>query len=426
VVLGRDVRLDIDDTDRTAVAVIGNGDPTDEVWLDRSWDGGKSWESKIGDTRIPRGARSATTTQWNLDNGRASSVVRACGKAGNRRQVACTGWHMSRALPKAGLPWDRGAVDALMSLYDRRTGLWRGTGWWNSANALTSLIDYMSATGDTRYRWVLANTFDRERSAKGGSFTNGYLDDTGWWALAWIRAYDLTHRQRYLRTAQVDVDHMWTYRDDVCGGGVWWSAARKYKNAITNELFIKASAELHIRIRGDREYLRKSLATWRWFKQSGMVNGRHLVNDGLDTGSCRNNHGTSWTYNQGVVLGGLVDLARATHDRRYLRQARVLADASTGASSLHVDGVLTEPCEASDCGADGPSFKGIYVRNLGELARATSSTSYRAYLRRDAEAAHDRDRTPYDQYGVHWPGPTGPITGATQQSAVDLMVAALH
>ena len=426
VIDGRTITLDIDDTDRTAYAAVGNGDPTDEVWLDRSWDGGKTWDSKIGDTRIPRAARSTTTTQWNLEKARATSVVRACGKPGNRRQIACTGWNPSRSAPKPGTSWDRGAADALMSLYDRHAGLWRGTGWWNSANALTSLIDYMSATHDRRYLWVVANTFDRDRSAKGGDFTNNFLDDTGWWALAWIRAYDLTHQQRYLRTAQADVDHMWSYHDNVCGGGVWWSSAKKYKNAITNELLVKAATELHNRIPGDRKYLRASLSTWKWFRTSGMINGQHLVNDGLDAGSCTNNHDTTWSYNQGVVLGGLVDLARATHDRGYLRQAEALADASTRASSLNRNGVLTEPCEAGDCGPDGPSFKGIYVRNLGELARATSSSSYRTYLKREATAAHDRDRASYDEYGIHWAGPTGPITGATQQSAVDLMVAALH
>ena len=320
--------------------------------------------------------------------------------------------------------WARDAVDALMDTYDRRTGLWRGIKWWNSANALTSLVDYMALTHDHRYRWVLANTFDRARSARHGDFTNGYLDDTGWWALAWIRAYDLTHDQRYLRTAQVDVDHMWDHHDGTCGGGLWWSGAEDYKNAITNELFIKAAAELHNRIPGDTSYLRKSLDTWRWFRDSGMINDRHLVNDGLDD-SCANNHQTAWSYNQGVVVGGLVDLAQATGDRSYVRQATVLADASTASGSLHVDGVLTEPCEQSDCGSDAPTFKGVYVRNLGELARVTSSARYRAYLSRHAVCARDRDRTSGDRYGLHWAGPAGPVTGSTQQSAVDLMVAAL-
>ena len=334
----------------------------------------------------------------------------------------------SRATSQPAPPdptWTRGAADALVDLYDPDTGLWRGTGWWNSANALTSLIDYMSVTKDRRHRWVVANTFEKGRSARGGDFTNNYMDDTGWWALAWIRAYDLTHRQRYLRTAQVDVDHMWSHHDDVCGGGVWWNTAERYKNAITNELFIKAAAELHTRIDGDRSYLRKSLRTWRWFKRSGMINGERLVNDGLD-GDCHNNGDTTWTYNQGVVVGGLVEIARATDRDRFLHRASRLADASTGAAALHVDGVLTEPCEASGCDSNGPTFKGVYVRNLGELAEATSSSGYRDYLRRHAAYVHDHDRTPRDRYGIHWAGPVGSVTGATQQSAVDLMVAALR
>jgi len=187
-----------------------------------------------------------------------------------------------------------------------------------------------------------------------------------------------------------------------------------------------ASAELHTRVAGDTAYLQESLETWRWFRDSGMVNSQHLVNDGLDAASCANNQGTTWSYNQGVILGGLVDLARATHDQDYLRQATVLADASTTAGDLHAGDVLVEPCEDTDCGADAPTFKGVYVRNLGELAEATSSTRYQVYLRRQAEAAHERDRTPQDGYGLHWAGPPGPVTGPTQQSAVDLMVAALR
>jgi predicted alpha-1,6-mannanase (GH76 family) len=329
------------------------------------------------------------------------------------------------ALPTDAYTWDDRAVDALMDRYEAGTGLWRATGWWNSANALTSLIDYMLLTEDRRYLWVVANTFHRARSAHDGDFTNGFADDTGWWALAWIRAYDLTGRRRYLVTAQTDVDHMWSYHDAVCGGGLWWNARRHYKNAITNELFVKAASELHARLADDRRYVRRALNTWKWFAQSGMINSDHLVNDGLDPRTCSNNHDTTWTYNQGVVLGALVDLARATGRAHLWGVARTLADASTGVGPLRVDGVLTEPCEESGCGADGASFKGIYARNLGELARATSDAHDRNSLASDALVAHDRDRTPSDRYGLHWAGPPEPFTSASQQSAVDLMVAAL-
>ena len=332
----------------------------------------------------------------------------------------------SQPLPRAGEPRDRGAVDALMERYHKKSGLWPDNKWWNSANALTSLIDYMRATGDRRYRWVVANTFRQAMYARWGQFTNQWLDDTGWWALAWIRAYDLTHRARYLRMARYDTDYMWKYHDNVCGGGVWWSIARTYKDAITNELFIKAAAELHNRISGDRRYLREALTTWRWFRSSGMINGKHLVEDGVDPGSCASNRGAIWSYNQGVILGGLVDLSRAARDPKFLHQATVLADASTTSSGLNVNGVLTEPCEATGCDADNPSFKGSYVRNLGELAHATSSTAFYAYLRRQAQSAYEHDRTPFNQYGLHWAGPIGRVNTASQLSAVDLMVSVLH
>ena len=71
--------------------------------------------------------------------------------------------------------------------------------------------------------WVVENTFTKKRNAARGDFTNDFIDDTGWWALAWISAYDLTGDTRYLQTAQRDVDFMWSYHDDVCGGGLWWT-----------------------------------------------------------------------------------------------------------------------------------------------------------------------------------------------------------
>jgi len=104
-------------------------------------------------------------------------------------------------------------------------------------------------------------------------------------------------------TAQRDVDFMWRYRDDVCGGGLWWTVDRDYKHAITNELFVQAAAQLAQRL-GDRGsiYFERAVSVWNWFEASGMINNELLVNDGLHTATCRNNGDTAWTYNQGVLL----------------------------------------------------------------------------------------------------------------------------
>jgi predicted alpha-1,6-mannanase (GH76 family) len=321
-------------------------------------------------------------------------------------------------------PSDVPAVDALVGFYDQRAGVWPTTGWWNSANALTALTDYMISTGDHRYSWVVANTYQQKRNAAQGNFINDFVDDTGWWALAWIRAYDLTGDHRYLTTAQRGVDFMWRYHDDVCGGGLWWTVNREYKNAIASELFVKAAAELDTRLGGGTPYRDRAVSVWNWFNASGLINDDLLINDGLQTGSCRNNGATAWTYNQGVVLGALVALARSTGDDSYLDRARELADASATSAALHVDGVLTEPCEASGCDVNGTSFKGIYVRNLGELDRALTDHPYRGYLVDQATVAYEKNRTPDSEYGLHWAGPIDRINGATQQSAVDLLVAA--
>lgn len=321
----------------------------------------------------------------------------------------------------SGLP----AVDALVRQYDQRSGVWPTTGWWNSANALTALTDYMIQSGDHSYSWVVENTFDTKRNAEQGNFINALVDDTGWWALAWIRAYDLTGDARYLSTARRGVDFMWNNHDDTCGGGLWWSTSHQYKNAIANELFVKASAQLAVRLSRPEggPYLQHAVSVWDWFRASGMITANQLVEDGLDRATCASG-GTAWTYNQGVLLGALVDLEEATGDNTYLVQARALADASTSSADLNVDGVLTEPCEQNGCDVNGPSFKGIYVRNLGELNRALTDHPYSDYLARQASTAHENDRDSDDQYGLHWAGPVEHVNAATQQSAVDLLVAA--
>lgn len=206
---------------------------------------------------------------------------------------------------------------------------------------------------------------------------------------------------------------------------MWWTVNREYKNAISNELFVKAAAELAVRLGDDGTgYLDRAVKVWNWFEASGMVNDELLVNDGLSASTCRNNGDTTWTYNQGVLLGALVALGRATGDEGYLERARELADASTASEILNVDGVLTEPCEQAGCDVNGPSFKGIYVRNLGQLNRELADHPYSDYLADQAATAYENNRTATNEYGLHWAGPIDHVSGATQQSAVDLLVAA--
>ena len=425
-IFGRQIQLHIDYKADRGWATITSGDPTDEVWLDRSYDGGETiTDERLGYTTIADGEGSAETELFDLTDADGNkAVLRACGKAGNRPDIVCTDW-VGQEPPPAPTTPDRGAADALMELYDADTGLFTTTGWWNNANSLTALIDYAIESGDDRYDWVIANTYEKNKDAHFGDFTNEYIDDTGWWSLAWIRAYDYTGEERYLEAAKITADYMWSYRDDVCGGGLWWRNDKQYKNAVTNELFIKAAAELHNRIPNDTEYLAKSVEVWEWFDASGMINNENMINDGLVLETCESNGQTTWTYNQGIILGGLTALHQATGDDQYLRRATQLADASTRSTFLNPKGILTEPCEP-DCGGDGPTFKGVYVRNLAELTAATDNRRFVAYLQRQAKRAYEKDRNAYNQYGISWAGPLQQINAASHTSAFEAQTAPLR
>jgi predicted alpha-1,6-mannanase (GH76 family) len=131
-----------------------------------------------------------------------------------------------------------------------------------------------------------------------------------------------------------------------------------------------------------------------------------------------------WTYNQGVPLAGLLELSKATGDGSLLTTARNLANASSTAASLNPGGILREPCETGDCGADGPSFKGIYARDLGVLNSFLADHPFTGYLQRNANSAYTADRNPFDGYGLRWSGPLDVFDAARQHSAVDLLNAA--
>ncbi|WP_436535357.1 glycoside hydrolase family 76 protein [Actinoplanes sp. HUAS TT8] len=421
---GRTFRLHVNDTDAMAWATIDGGQAGDEVWLDRSFDGGRTWagDSRLGGTTIPAGATGWRTAQYNVDDWNTDGVgaLRACGKAGDRTEISCTSW--ARATWNA---WDRrtAAATALMMRFDRGTGLFDTGGWWTGANALTAVADNIRRSGMHSYQYAIASTYDKNVNARLGQFRNEYLDDTGWWGLAWVDAYDVTGDSRYLNTARADADHMFSYWDGTCGGGVWWKTDRKNKNAIENSLYIQLNAALSRRIAGDTVYRSRAQQAWTWFQGTGMLNGSSLVNDGINLSTCRNNGDVTWTYNQGVLINALVRLNEVTGDANALATARRIGDAMTTSGYLSPNGILREPNEPDACSGDGASFKGAAIRGLGVLNMAVGG-AYNTYLTRNADSAFTRDRDSLDMYGSHWAGPFAGTNHSCQHSALDLLNAA--
>jgi predicted alpha-1,6-mannanase (GH76 family) len=326
------------------------------------------------------------------------------------------------------------AVQTLQTWYEPSTGLYRTTGWWNSANAITVLIDYARVSKSTQYNALLANTFTAAQKTNPG-FLNKYYDDEGWWALAWIDAYDLTRNKDYLSTAESIFDDMVASWDGTCGGGIWWSKDKDYKNAIANELFLSVAAHLANRTSGSArsQYLEWGNREWKWFERTGMLNAKGLINDGLSNGrgqaggsACTNNGRTAWTYNQGVVLGGLAELSTAKHDATLRETAQRIATAAI-TQLVDSNGILHDPCEPK-CGADGVQFKGIFVRNLVLLNQLHPQSGYRAFIDKNADTLWNDARGPNFQLSERWSGPYDSSNAASETSALDALVgaAAIH
>ncbi len=145
-------------------------------------------------------------------------------------------------------------IKALQNWYNRGTGLWDTTGWWNSANCLTTLADFSVLRPDVAstlgLQEVIQNTYEQAQkttiqatkvisktgltistytrierrglAARGfDNFVNDFYDDEGWWALALIRAHDLgvvgLGDQQYLAEAQGVFEDMHKGNSS-CGG----------------------------------------------------------------------------------------------------------------------------------------------------------------------------------------------------------------
>jgi predicted alpha-1,6-mannanase (GH76 family) len=353
-------------------------------------------------------------------------VITACGG----------GSSVSATSPPSNLQKATYGVQTLQSWCNQTSGLYQTpTGWWNSANAITVLVDYSRASNTTQYLTSVANTFNNANKANGSTnFITSSNDDEGWWALAWIDAYDLTKTQSYLAMSQTIFADMTTQWDTTtCGGGVWWSKDLKnsaYKNAITNELFLTIAAALANRVTDTTQkaqYLAWAQKEWQWFKASGMINSQNTINDGLNATNpqaCTNNNQTTWTYNQGVILGGLVELYNADRDPALLPEAQAIASAAM-TNLVTAAGVLHEPILS---GPDGPQFKGIFIRNLEKLNTASPNARYKTFIDTNANSIWQNDRACCSNYefGAQWEGPFDSGDGTRQTSALDALIAAVE
>lgn len=129
-----------------------------------------------------------------------------------------------------------------------------------------------------------------------------------------------------------------------------------------------------------------------------------------------------WSYNQGVVLGGLVELNRVAPNDTYLETAHRIAQAAIRKLS-DANMVIHDVCEPN-CAPDATQFKGIFIRNLQMLHQVSPKDVYKNVIEACANSIWAYDRNDQDQLGVNWAGPFSLADASTHSSALDALVAA--
>ncbi|KAK0286772.1 hypothetical protein LTR35_004241 [Friedmanniomyces endolithicus] len=306
--------------------------------------------------------------------------------------------------------------------FDIESGLWDGM-WWQSANILTTMADLASINPDfnNTANFVFKNVFTAALATNGGTWLNGYYDDEGWWAMAFIKVYDVTGSTAYLSAAEEIFEDLRTGLNatvlPVAGNDP------AHVNSINNELFIDVAASLGNRVQQKRDYYRRYAEHQaNWFLNAGLLTKNNTFHDGLHLATYTA-EGPIFSYNQGVILGALVELSKVTGNSTWLDHATETAQGTIRTLVDH-NGIFTETGEFPTHGTTAGQFKGVFARNLAYLQSVRGDESYVALLTKSADSIWQHDRDEDGFLGPDWQGPVYGISAAAQGSALDCLVAA--
>ncbi|MGJ3403563.1 glycoside hydrolase family 76 protein [Glutamicibacter sp. Je.9.36] len=264
--------------------------------------------------------------------------------------------------------------------------------WWQ-AHYLDAIIDegrsYWDEGNEHRAREALARANGLLRGIRIRNFgilPNYFFDDMAWLALACGRLSEFTqlamgHRSRPAEAAVRTLGRqLHAGMDGVLDGGLYWSRKRDFKNTPAN-----APAALFFARTGEKETARELL---QWLEKNLFSVERGLYLDGLRlTTQGHTVEPAVYTYNQGLVLGALLELGEPAD----LAHAQVLIDATTKSLSTAA-GVLS-----FNSGGDGNLFAGILCRYLalaGNDVRLEARSREQARRLVMATARHLADQEP--------------------------------
>jgi predicted alpha-1,6-mannanase (GH76 family) len=271
-------------------------------------------------------------------------------------------------------------IAAITRPSDRLRNLVRPWHYWWQAHYVDCLVDTgrreLGTTGHPPAR------FDGEHRPSAGqlasslvtgirlrnflTFVNSYYDDMAWLALSTLRLERLAEesrrpsRRRSARIRKSLTLQFDSASTDDLGGGTFWSKKRDFKNTPAT-----APVALYYARTGNPA---RAQALLDWLDARLFDSGRGLYLDGLRISSTGETvlESAVYTYNQGPVLGALLEVGGA----RNLERAAVVVDAVS--RHLTVEGAPGTGGASAvlrcDGTGDGGLFTGILTRYLAQAA----------------------------------------------------------
>lgn len=183
--------------------------------------------------------------------------------------------------------------------------------------------------------------------------------------------------------------NVWDQQDAVCGGGIYWSRDRNapqsnqrtFKSLITQAQYMSLSMKMHSAAKS-QVYLDRFNSLSDWLIASKQVIGGTVL-DGLDTASC-SLESTSWTYTYGMLISAYSNSFELIGNRLHLTRATEIF--AMAMATFAPNNIITESCEEAGCSNDARMFKGLLIRSLKELYRATDDADVKTRIRTIVDA----------------------------------------
>ncbi len=209
-----------------------------------------------------------------------------------------------------------------------------------------------------------------------------YFDDNGWWEMAFLDAYRVTHDARDLRDAERAFRFIAVSGWDPHVGGVWWETLHLHKTSEPLAAEIYSGYALY-RITGDRTYLSTANKFLSWADRKSWNRAEHLYGRSATDD-------TVLDYVEGLMIGAQLERCEIRDVQGRCAAAEQLADASVKAFPHLADWT--------------PAADMIYLRFMLDLYERDGNPAWYDLVRDNAEHALRDARSSDGLFFKGWDG----------------------